>query len=334
MDALKLGATLAAHRIAQGLSQEALAEMLGTTRQTVSKWELDQSLPTLPKLLMLAQLYHITVDALLSPAPQPNTVGSIRRGCHEERCETEKYLLTLGEEENGALLSMRLFVKHNGDPRCIAACTHTRDDKNTRYAFVSSNRIIQSDAAADTLLSAPLLPPQAPMEVRSVFDVYPADKAHPAHPTVSEGGIARCLTLWRAVTVCTVTPQSFCFSLCVGDTEYIFSIDTVHRNVYCGASYNYPFALGMISGGQYFRIRAYEDNTAPFCGFHADFSYTAQKPPIPFDTLILGACREEIRPLVWTVKRYHDDEIVLAGCAGDEYIYRRRTPCDEYLVKQ
>lgn len=334
MDELKLGATLAAHRAARGLSQEALAEALGTTRQTVSKWELDQALPTLPKLLLLSRLYHTTVDALLTSTVQPHIRGSILRGRHTERCETGKYCLILCEEENGNRLAMRLFAKNEDRARCIAACIHTKRDGVTRYAYLAGNRTIQSDSTADTLLRIPLPTVTEPTEVLTAFDVFDADKVPHPHPTVSESGIAHCLTLWRAVSVCTATPEAFFFSLCAGDTEYIFSIDPGHKSIYCGASFNYPIALGMMAGGQYFRIRAYEDNTAPFCGFHADFSYLAQKPAIPFDTLVLGACREDIRPLVWTVKRYHDDEIVLAGCGGDEYTYRRNPPCDEYLVKQ
>ena len=46
-----LGARIQAHRRRMGISQEQLAERLGVSRQAVSKWELDESLPELDKAL-------------------------------------------------------------------------------------------------------------------------------------------------------------------------------------------------------------------------------------------------------------------------------------------
>ncbi len=48
-----------------GLSQENLAEKLNITRQTVSKWELDQSTPELEYIAKLADLYNVTTDYLI-----------------------------------------------------------------------------------------------------------------------------------------------------------------------------------------------------------------------------------------------------------------------------
>ena len=52
-------------RRAAGLSQEALAEQLGVTRQAVSKWETGEGKPDIDYLLPLAKLLHTTVDYLL-----------------------------------------------------------------------------------------------------------------------------------------------------------------------------------------------------------------------------------------------------------------------------
>ena len=46
------------------LSQEALAEKLDVTRQTVSKWELGQTVPEMNKLISLSQIYGISLDEL------------------------------------------------------------------------------------------------------------------------------------------------------------------------------------------------------------------------------------------------------------------------------
>ena len=50
----------------KGLSQEALAEKLGISRQAVSKWERAESSPDTANLITLAKLYNISLDELLN----------------------------------------------------------------------------------------------------------------------------------------------------------------------------------------------------------------------------------------------------------------------------
>lgn len=45
-----------------GLSQEALAESLGVSRQSVSKWETGEATPEVSKLLSLSKLFGVTTD--------------------------------------------------------------------------------------------------------------------------------------------------------------------------------------------------------------------------------------------------------------------------------
>lgn len=47
-------------------TQEELADILGVSRQSVSKWESDVAFPETDKLITLAKLYHCTVDYLLN----------------------------------------------------------------------------------------------------------------------------------------------------------------------------------------------------------------------------------------------------------------------------
>jgi len=49
----------------EGLSQEQLADRLGVTRQSVSKWESGSATPELSKLIALSDLFGITVDTLV-----------------------------------------------------------------------------------------------------------------------------------------------------------------------------------------------------------------------------------------------------------------------------
>lgn len=52
-------------RIARGISQEALANELGVSRQTISKWESGESLPQLDKVMEICNLFNISANELL-----------------------------------------------------------------------------------------------------------------------------------------------------------------------------------------------------------------------------------------------------------------------------
>ena len=48
-----------------GISQEGIAESLGVSRQSVSKWEMDMALPQIDKVLQLSKIFGVTTDTLL-----------------------------------------------------------------------------------------------------------------------------------------------------------------------------------------------------------------------------------------------------------------------------
>lgn len=48
-----------------GLSQEDVAEKLGVSRQTVSKWETDETIPDIRQAKKMAVLYHLSLDELI-----------------------------------------------------------------------------------------------------------------------------------------------------------------------------------------------------------------------------------------------------------------------------
>ncbi len=52
-------------RTAADISQEQLAEKISVSRQAVSKWEIDQSLPQIDKVLQLCELFGVSADTLL-----------------------------------------------------------------------------------------------------------------------------------------------------------------------------------------------------------------------------------------------------------------------------
>lgn len=62
---MNLGEKLFELRKAKKLTQDEVAERLNVTRQTVSKWETNQSTPDFDKILPLCELYDISTDELL-----------------------------------------------------------------------------------------------------------------------------------------------------------------------------------------------------------------------------------------------------------------------------
>ena len=73
---MSLGTNICRLRTANNLSQGELAEALGVSRQSVSKWETDASVPELDKLVKLASLFGVTLDQLVTgetpPIPEPS----------------------------------------------------------------------------------------------------------------------------------------------------------------------------------------------------------------------------------------------------------------------
>lgn len=62
---MNLGNHLFHARKKAGLSQENVAEKLGVSRQTISKWESNETLPDIRQAKQLALFYHISLDELI-----------------------------------------------------------------------------------------------------------------------------------------------------------------------------------------------------------------------------------------------------------------------------
>ena len=65
MDNIKIGKLIAKRRKQKGLTQSQLAEYLGVSNKTVSKWETGGGLPDISLLIDLADALSITIDDLL-----------------------------------------------------------------------------------------------------------------------------------------------------------------------------------------------------------------------------------------------------------------------------
>ena len=62
---MKFEEKLMALRKKNGMSQEELADRLGVSRQAISRWELGATLPDVPNLLKLSDLFGVSTDYLL-----------------------------------------------------------------------------------------------------------------------------------------------------------------------------------------------------------------------------------------------------------------------------
>ena len=62
---MSFGENLQFYRKRRSITQEQLAEQLGVSRQTVSKWEADSSYPEMEKILQLCDMFGCSMDTLL-----------------------------------------------------------------------------------------------------------------------------------------------------------------------------------------------------------------------------------------------------------------------------
>ena len=67
---MTFGEKLQKLRSREGLSQDALAELLNVSRQAVSRWERDETMPETEKVVRISDHFHVTTDDLLKDGPE------------------------------------------------------------------------------------------------------------------------------------------------------------------------------------------------------------------------------------------------------------------------
>lgn len=325
---MTLGRRIQQIRIEHGLSQEEFAEKLYTTRQTVSRWELDQTFPEIAKIVLISRVFSVSTDSILKDGISTFDVEhftcGVYRGSNCEIVETEKFSLVIYCSSDKNILGAKLYKGYENKKRLVAICERDLVGEKTEYAYLVEDSDPHTAICNSELASrlGGVYDPNLKNSMRRL-ESFVVDHSGTPLPTVKEAGIPKCLTLWRMADSYHATHDDFYFFLCTGKTEYIFSIKAENTNIYCGASYNIVFDLGVFSGGQFFRIRNYKDNSEKWCRFHCDFSYESRDIEIQTEQCELGKCLMTTNGLMWCIKRYTDDEIVLQGCGDDEYTYRR-----------
>ncbi len=94
---MNLGEKLFELRRTKNLTQDDVAEKLNVTRQTVSKWETDQSTPDFDKIVPLCDLYGITPNELLKGESKETNNNENKEELNWS--EAKNHLFTRGEED-------------------------------------------------------------------------------------------------------------------------------------------------------------------------------------------------------------------------------------------
>ena len=67
---MTFGEKLQKLRAREGISQDRLAELLDVSRQAVSRWERDETMPETEKVIRISDCFHVTTDYLLKDGPE------------------------------------------------------------------------------------------------------------------------------------------------------------------------------------------------------------------------------------------------------------------------
>lgn len=101
---MNLGEKLFELRKAKNLTQDEVAEKLNVTRQTVSKWETNQSTPDFDKIIPISELFEIGVEELLT--------GKVKEENDQAKEEIKEKVLTKQEakEKSAKVVSGSIFI--------------------------------------------------------------------------------------------------------------------------------------------------------------------------------------------------------------------------------
>lgn len=92
----------------KGLSQEALSEKLNTSRQAISKWENGQGFPETEKLLLIGNIFDVSIDYLLKDMPEHNVDN--KRGYYASKEVIEGYLINEKKSYKYVSLGISILV--------------------------------------------------------------------------------------------------------------------------------------------------------------------------------------------------------------------------------
>ena len=102
---MNLGECLQKARKQRGFSQQQLADELGVSRQTISKWELNETQPELSQARKLAEALHLSLDELTHYDPQLREIEQVIEKTSEKKQNEIKRL----KEELNQMIAQQNF---------------------------------------------------------------------------------------------------------------------------------------------------------------------------------------------------------------------------------
>lgn len=102
---MRIGERLKEEREKNELSQKDVADRLHVARQSVSRWETDQSYPDLENLMALGRLYHVSIDELLGMEKEEIS-ESVQKKTEEEEKSVKR--TELDRKEQGMVFAFAL----------------------------------------------------------------------------------------------------------------------------------------------------------------------------------------------------------------------------------
>mgnify|MGYP003298102037 CR=1 FL=1 len=154
---MTIGQKLIQLRNNMGISQEKLAELLGVSRQSVSKWEMDQALPQIDKILLLSDIFDTSCDELLRDTVDisPSPVVPLKNkyfGTDGFRGEANVNLTSLHAYKVGRFLGWYYGLHHsstgqkNARPKIVIGKDTRRSSYMLEYAIASGIATSGADA--------------------------------------------------------------------------------------------------------------------------------------------------------------------------------------------
>ena len=154
---MTIGETIVALREKAGLSQEALAEKCSVSRQSISKWETNQTFPQIDKAVLLSEIFGITVDELLKANQKkldPTTTKKAGKyfGTDGFRGEANVGLTSMHAYKIGRFLGWYFASplyngeKHGKRPRIVIGKDTRRSSYMLEYAIVAGITASGADA--------------------------------------------------------------------------------------------------------------------------------------------------------------------------------------------
>lgn len=127
---LEMGKRLSAYRKNKNLSQEQLAQRLGVSRQAVSKWERAESSPDTDNLIMLSQIYGVTLDQLINGTDD-------RIGNNGQSDNNDKQCCADKENKDGCLLENTI------DRSCDSTLPQDKTNNSKDDSYKNSGGLIK-----------------------------------------------------------------------------------------------------------------------------------------------------------------------------------------------